>query len=115
MKISPQSPLLKFLLLLLLFNVAQISFADDSAASASADSSHNKKTDSSDSSSTIVVHKPTTDPAWGKVIQYQEEKSAATSDKTEEIQYKFLFQDTNGIVRTAIYHENSSGTGYWEV
>jgi hypothetical protein len=115
MKISRQSPHLKFLFLLLLFNIAQISFADDSAASVSTDSSHNKKTDSSDSSSTIVVHKPATDPAWGKVIQCQEEKSTATSDKTEETQYKFLFQDSNGIVRTAIYHESSSGNGYWEV
>jgi hypothetical protein len=61
--------------------------------------------------STIVIHRPATDPAWGKVIQYQSETSALN----HEVLHKFLFQDSKGIVRNAIYHENSSENGYWEV
>jgi hypothetical protein len=64
---------------------------------------------------TIVVHKPATDPAWGKVIQFQQEQSISASERTKETLYKFLFQDSHGVVRSAIYHEGSSGTGYWEV
>ncbi len=64
---------------------------------------------------TIVVHKPTTDPAWGKVIQFQQEQSISASEHTKENLYRFLFQDSHGIVRSAIYHESPSGSGYWEV
>ncbi len=75
------------------------------------DQSESKKIHGSDASSTLIIHKPATDPAWGKVIQYQQETSAST----HETLHKFLFQDSKGIIRTAIYHESSSENGYWEV
>jgi hypothetical protein len=119
MKIFPKSLLLKFSFVLFLHFGTQLAFADDTITTPStspSQPSQSKKTDDdSDSSSPLIVHKPATDPAWGKVIQYQEEKSVSTVDKTEETLHKFLFQDSNGIVRVAIYHESESGTGYWEV
>ncbi len=68
-----------------------------------------------DPSKGIMVHKPKPSPAWGKVIQYHLEKIQALSDKDSETQYQFVFQDDKGIIRTAIYHENEDGDGYWEV
>ena len=110
MKISTLSFLIRISFIFLVLVCTQISFADTN--SSSDDQSQNKKADNSSSSSnTIVVHKPATDPSWGKVIQYQEEQSIVN----RETLYKFLFQDSIGIVRTAIYHENTNGTGYWEV
>jgi len=106
MKTGYQSLLIKSLFISVLLVSAQIAFADDTTAPSSA---------SSNTSSTIIVHKPATDPSWGKVIQYQEEKSISGIDKTNETLHKFLFQDSNGIVRVAVYHENASGNGYWEV
>ena len=70
-----------------------------------------KETDSK----TLVLHKPATNPAWGRVVEYHKENSVSSADKTPETLYTFLFQDDQGIVRTAVYHENSSGDGYWEV
>jgi hypothetical protein len=66
--------------------------------------SHVKK-----ASNAIVIHKPLTDPAWGKAIQYHREIA------NREILHEFLFQDDQGVIRTAIFHESTSGTGYWEV
>jgi hypothetical protein len=66
--------------------------------------SHIKK-----SSGAITIHKPQTDPAWGKVIQYHRETA------NRETLHEFLFQDDQGVVRTAIFHESTSGAGYWEV
>ena len=63
------------------------------------------------SSSTLIIHKPSPDPAWGKVIQYEVEQNPTA----HETLYKFLFQDSKGLIRTAAYHEGSSETGYWEV
>ncbi len=37
------------------------------------------------------------------------------SDANRETLYEFVFQDDKGVVRTAVYHENASGEGYWEV
>ncbi|HXL72171.1 MAG TPA: hypothetical protein VN963_00980, partial [bacterium] len=96
MKTSRQSPLVKSLLVSILLIIAQIAFADNTATPASAPVN---------SSSTLIVHKPAPDPSWGKVIQYQEEQSVSSVDQTHETLYKFLFQDSNGIVRVAIYHE----------
>jgi hypothetical protein len=120
MRTSYQFLLSKCFIVFLLFIGTQVVFADDTVTTPSASSNHptqNKKTDDSDSdtSSTLIVHKPATDPSWGKVIQYQEEKTVSTVDKTAETLHKFLFQDSDGIVRVAIYHESESGTGYWEV
>jgi hypothetical protein len=68
-----------------------------------------------DPSKALVIHKPKPSPAWGKVIQYHREKVLALSDQDSETLHEFVFQDDNGIIRTAIYHENESGDGYWEV
>jgi len=64
---------------------------------------------------TLVVHKPLPNPAWGKVVQYHREQNFALADKSWETLHEFVFQDSNGVVRTATYHETSSGDGYWEV
>jgi hypothetical protein len=69
----------------------------------------------SDSSKVIIIHKPMPSPSWGKVIQYHREISQSPSEKNREIMHEFLFQDDQGVIRTAIYHENASGDGYWEV
>jgi hypothetical protein len=118
MKISPSSLLIRTSFILLICFGAQLSFADDSAtpSSSSDDLFQDKKPTtptnaSTSSSSTITIHKPATDPSWGKIIQFQEEQSTTA----HETLYKFLFQDATGIVRTAVYHENTTGTGYWEV
>ncbi len=63
----------------------------------------------------LVIHKPKPSPAWGKVIQYHREQVTSLSDKEQETLHQFVFQDDNGIIRTAIFHENASGDGYWEV
>ena len=63
----------------------------------------------------MTVHKPMPDPAWGRVIQYRMERIPALSNKSKETLHEFLFQDEQGIVRTAVFHENASGDGYWEV
>ena len=84
---------------------AQVALADVTAT----------PTVSTNSSSTLIVHKPVTDPSWGKVIQYQQEQAISNIDRTRETLHKFLFQDSNGIVRVAVYHESASGNGYWEV
>lgn len=68
-----------------------------------------------DSTKALVIHKPKPSPSWGKVIQYHQEKVIALSDKDSETLHEFVFQDDNGIIRTAIFHENTSGDGYWEV
>jgi hypothetical protein len=104
MKIPRSFFLLKFFVALLLIS-APIAFADEAAT----------PTPATNSSSTLIVHKPATDPAWGKVIQYQQEETISSVDKTHETLHKFLFQDSDGIVRVAVYHESASGTGYWEV
>jgi len=75
------------------------------------DAIENKSNSHKDPSSAIVIHKPATDPAWGKVIQYQSEISALN----HEVLHKFVFQDSKGVVRNATYHENTSESGYWEV
>lgn len=97
-----------FVALLLWTNM---SFAQ--AITPTAGSSDNSQNNTSTISTTITVHKPATDPAWGKVISYQQEVPG--DDKNHEALYKFLFQDSNGVVRTVIYHESASGSGYWEV
>ena len=66
-------------------------------------------------SKSVVVHKPMPDPTWGKVIQYHHEQNFALAVKSWETLHEFVFQDVKGIVRTATYHETSSGDGYWEV
>lgn len=97
----------------ILFVTIQYLFARETATpTVSVDESvENKPETSKNPSSTIVIHKPATDPAWGKVIQYQSEISALN----HEVLHNFLFQDSKGIVRNAIYHENTSENGYWEV
>lgn len=70
---------------------------------------------SSGAAKALVIHKPMPSPSWGRVIQYHREENFVLSDKNREILHEFLFQDDNGIVRTAIFHENTSGDGYWEV
>ena len=68
-----------------------------------------------ESSKTLVIHKPRPSSSWGKVIQYHRQEVLPLSDKNREILHEFLFQDDQGVVRTAIFHENAFGDGYWEV
>ena len=63
----------------------------------------------------LFIHKPMPSPAWGKVIQYHRDQILALSEKNRETIHEFLFQDDAGVIRTATFHENSSGEGYWEV
>jgi hypothetical protein len=64
---------------------------------------------------TILVHKPMPNPAWGRVISYHQEQSQSPTDKSRETLHEFVFQDDTGLIRTAIFHENANGDGYWEV
>ena len=64
---------------------------------------------------TLVIHKPMPSQTWGKVIQYHRDQIFALTDKNREILHEFLFQDEEGTVRTAVFHENTEGNGYWEV
>lgn len=89
--------------------------ATTSPTPASTPESENKFNRSPSADQALIVHKPMPSPSWGKVIQYHREEIFALSDKNREILHEFLFQDDKGIVRTAIYHENPSGDGYWEV
>jgi len=66
-------------------------------------------------SNALIIHKPAPDPAWGKIVQYKREQITSISSKEKETIYEFVFQDDQGVIRTAIYHENDSGDGYWEV
>ena len=63
----------------------------------------------------LLIHKPMPSQTWGKVIQYHRDQIFALTDKNREILHEFLFQDEEGIVRTAVFHENTEGNGYWEV
>ena len=63
----------------------------------------------------IVVHKPKPPASWGRVIQYKREEILALTEKNRETLHEFIFQDEDGIIRTATFHENASGDGYWEV
>jgi hypothetical protein len=75
----------------------------------------NKFTRSPRADHALLIHKPMPSSSWGKVIQYRREEIFALSDKNREILHEFLFQDDKGVVRTAVFHENPSGDGYWEV
>jgi hypothetical protein len=55
------------------------------------------------------------DPAWGRLVQYRKDQIFALAEDKRETLHEFVFQDDQGIVRTAVYHETASGTGYWEV
>jgi hypothetical protein len=105
MKNSYQSLLVKFFFVSLIIINAQAALADVTA----------NPTASVSSSSTVIVHRPATDPSWGKVISYQQEQAVSNIDRTRETLHKFLFQDSNGIVRVVVYHEPVSGNGYWEI
>lgn len=63
----------------------------------------------------LYIHKPKPSPSWGKVIQYRREEILALSENNRETLHEFLFQDDDGVVRTATFHEGASGDGYWEV
>jgi hypothetical protein len=54
-------------------------------------------------------------PRWGKVIQYRKEQSFSFSEKDREVIHEFVFQDDEGIIRTATYRETKDGEGFWEV
>lgn len=118
MKTHTRFTSLKITLIALFFACYQAALALDNSPSVvktSDTSSQNKQNDSTDSNTTITIHKPATDPAWGKVIQYQQEQAISSIDKTRETLHKFLFQDSQGIMRLATFHESASGNGYWEV
>jgi len=76
---------------------------------------HQDRNKTTGSTQIIVVHKPQPIAAWGKVIQYKREEILALTEKNRETIHEFVFQDEDGIIRTATYHENASGDGYWEV
>lgn len=112
MKTSAHFPYFFIFFVALFFICVNISIAQG-VSTPSANSSDTSQNNNSTISATITVHKPATDPAWGKVISYQQE--ASSDNKNHETLYKFLFQDSSGVVRTVIYHESASGSGYWEV
>ncbi len=104
--------------LFLLFSTFGYAFADTAESTPTVIKNHTSKakTNTTDATSnTIIVHKPAADPSWGKVIQFTEEQALSPSEHSKETLYKFLFQDSQDVVRLAIYHESASGTGYWEV
>ena len=70
---------------------------------------------SGEASRALMIHRPRPSPAWGKVIQYHRQEVLPLSDKNRETLHEFLFQDDDGVVRTATFHESASGDGYWEV
>src|SRR5581483_8422610 len=74
-----------------------------------------KKAVGTNTAKALIVHKPKPSPSWGKVIQYHREVILALTESNRETLHEFVFQDDDGIIRTAIFHENSSGDGYWEV
>jgi hypothetical protein len=76
---------------------------------------HPDRNKTTGSTQIIVVHKPQPLAAWGKVIQYKREEILALTEKNRETLHEFVFQDEEGIIRTATYHENASGDGFWEV
>jgi hypothetical protein len=63
----------------------------------------------------LEIHKPMPPPGWGKVIQYRKDQIFAFSEKNQETLYEFIFQDEENVIRTAVFHENAAGEGYWEV
>jgi hypothetical protein len=73
------------------------------------------KTYKNQNSKVIEIHKPMPSPAWGRVLQYHREKVVNFSEKNQETLHEFLFQDEEGVIRTALFHEYASGEGYWEV
>jgi hypothetical protein len=70
---------------------------------------------SSSYSKALILHKPKPNPAWGRLIQYRKEQASSLSEKSGESRYEFIFQDDQGVLRTAVFHENPSGDNYWEV
>jgi hypothetical protein len=66
-------------------------------------------------SKAIVLHKPMPPASWGRLVQYHKEQIFALSEKNRETLYEFVFQNEAGVIHTAVYHENASGNGYWEV
>jgi hypothetical protein len=124
MKLKPFS----FVVLLLFFFGASWTLADDSqpipegnAENASASPTPSptpkpsKNVQTYGSIKALIVHKPLIPPAWGHVIQYHRQENFVLSDNNRETLHEFVLQDDSGVVRTAIYHENPSGEGYWEV
>ena len=116
MKTQTRFIFLNVMLIALFFTCVRASFALDNSTPIVTDtSSQNKKNDNTEPTTTLIVHKPAANPAWGKVISYQQEQAISSTDKTRETLHKFLFQDSQGIVRLATFHESASGGGYWEV
>lgn len=104
-------PIFLFFLLTPLFSKA----ASDDAPTAVPSPTPQAINHFSDTAKALVVHKPKPSPAWGRVIQYRRMENFVLADNQRETLYEFVFQDDAGIVRTATYHENTSGDGYWEV
>jgi hypothetical protein len=63
----------------------------------------------------LEIHKPLIPSAWGRVLQYRKEENFVLSGRNQETLFEFVFQNDEGIVRTATYHESADGNGYWEV
>ena len=63
----------------------------------------------------LEIHKPLIPAAWGRVLQYRKEENFVLSGRNQETLFEFVFQNDEGIVRTATYHESADGNGYWEV
>ena len=109
----PQFPAKKAALLLAVLScLPAFSWADDNPAptpgSASATTGYNI-------SNVLENHKPLIPPAWGHVIQYRKEENFVLAGRNQETLFEFVFQNDEGIVRTATYHESADGNGYWEV
>ncbi|HVM32212.1 MAG TPA: hypothetical protein VMU88_03695 [bacterium] len=79
------------------------------------DSNANSAPGAYNSSKVLEIHKPLIPPAWGRVLQYKKEQNFVLSGHNQETLYEFVFQNDEGIVRTATYHETADGNGFWEV
>jgi hypothetical protein len=111
-----QSFSLSFLILFSCFSFAFADSNDDSNAASSSETPIPTLQPKGQSyAKALVIHKPSPDPAWGKVVQYHSETSVDPNTKIKETVYEFVFQDDKGLIRIAKYHEGENGEGYWEV
>ena len=66
---------------------------------------------------TLLLHKPLIPSEWGQVIQYHRETITTNSlfNSEKETIHEFTLQSTDGIIRTAFYHEPETEGAYWVV
>jgi hypothetical protein len=109
-------PLFVGLSILLVFSSPVFSLADNSATpTPSALTASQPTTQQYGSTKLLEIHKPMIPPAWGRVIQFKKDINFVLVGHDQETLYEFVLETSDGIIRTATYHETSDGDGYWEV